>query len=100
MEEGDPLTEISELSVAQLLEDSGSDEEWVRGGASPEISNFASWTLNADDSLHFIFDPYQVGPYAGGAQFVELGFDEIGGLIHRDYLSTLVSDDELLVPEQ
>ncbi len=45
-------------------------------GVEPKKENFSNYVLT-EDSMIFLFDPYQVGPYAAGPQEAELHYYEL-----------------------
>ncbi|MDX6612070.1 MAG: hypothetical protein QOD75_1256 [Blastocatellia bacterium] len=46
-------------------------ENWIQTGAAPKPANYRSWTITRK-GLVITFDPYQVGPYAAGPQYVTI----------------------------
>jgi len=59
------------------------DDTSIKGGAAPTANNYQSWTITRK-GLGIIFDPYQVGPYAAGAQFVTVPYSTLKELINPD----------------
>jgi hypothetical protein len=49
-------------------------------GALPEDANYKNWNFTPT-GLRITFDPYQVGPYAMGFQFVNVPFVELAGVL-------------------
>jgi hypothetical protein len=52
-------------------------------GLMPKKENFVNWNFTKTD-LRLSFDPYQVAPYAAGAQEVLIPFGDIQELVNRD----------------
>ena len=46
-----------------------SDQGWIAEGAAPTVENYRAFTIDSA-GITFIFDPYQVAPYAAGKQTV------------------------------
>jgi hypothetical protein len=71
----DFLTIMSKQSIAQILNEQGSDavKEWVEGGAGKNIENFKSWSITKK-GLKFTFDPYQVASYVNGSSTTQIPF--------------------------
>jgi hypothetical protein len=59
------------------------DDEWVKKGAAPELTNYDNWTITKK-GLAITFDPYQVGPYAAGPQHVLLPYAALKEIIKPD----------------
>lgn len=55
--------------LKDLGADALSDNDWIQKGAGPELTNYDNWTITKK-GLNITFDPYQVGPYAAGPQYV------------------------------
>lgn len=64
---GATLTQVSEHSSAQLKEKLG--DSFIPAGASAKEENFWMYSIN-DKGVTFIFNEYQVAPYAAGPQRV------------------------------
>jgi len=64
---GATLTQVSEYSSAELRKKLG--DSFVPEGASPKEENYWMYSIN-DKGVTFIFNEYQVGPYAAGPQRV------------------------------
>lgn len=60
-----------------------SDDEWIRGGAGPELDNFSAWTV-VPDGIRIVFDPYQVAAYAAGPQVVVVPWASLGSVLDPD----------------
>ncbi len=63
------LKTIAPYVRAQLAKVPGADQSMISDGTVPTADNYQSFTV-ADDSVTFIFDPYQVAPYSSGIQTV------------------------------
>jgi hypothetical protein len=63
---------------AQMLEDDS-----IKSGAAPDAKNYEAWTIEKT-GLGISFDPYQVGPYAAGPQFVRVPYSALKDLINPD----------------
>lgn len=65
----DGLTTVSTYVMKVLSSRKLSDQGWITEGAAPTVENYDSFTIDTG-SITFIFDPYQVAPYAAGKQTV------------------------------
>ena len=74
---------INDILAGLLEEERQSLEDQVRIGAGPEEDNFSAFVFN-DKSLIFIFNPYQVGPYAMGFFEVEMPLEGLEGIIDSE----------------
>ena len=82
------LPVISTYCVADLKKQSKDkqgmlDDQSINTGAAPSAKNYHSWTIRRD-GLGIEFDPYQVGPYAAGAQTVVVPYSVLKELINPD----------------
>lgn len=59
------------------------DDEWIQKGAGPELTNYDNWTITKK-GLGITFDPYQVGPYAAGPQYVVVPYSTLKEIIKSD----------------
>ena len=59
------------------------DEEWIKKGAAPELTNYDNWSLRKN-GLGITFDSYQVGPYAAGPQSVLVPYSVLKDMIKPD----------------
>lgn len=79
-ENQDVIVKVSTLSQEKLKLDLGVGENeeftWIEKGASSNIENFQNFYV-LENSVHFIFEPYQVAGYAAGPREVEITFEEI-----------------------
>jgi hypothetical protein len=73
------LSDESRVLLKEKLAD-WYDETWVQTGTEPREENFKNF-LPTQNGFKFIFDPYQVAPYAAGKHEIE-----IGNTILEDYL--------------
>ncbi len=46
-----------------------SDADWIKDGTAPTLENYQSFVIS-DEGVTFIFDAYQVAPYAAGTQSI------------------------------
>ena len=84
------LQALSAFCVADLKKQSKAkgepgmlDDSSINSGAAPALKNFHSWTIKKQ-GLGVEFDPYQVGPYAAGAQSVVVPYSAIKDLINTE----------------
>lgn len=59
------------------------DEDWIKRGAAPELTNYDNWTITKK-GLGITFDPYQVGSYAAGPQHVLAPYAALKEIIKPD----------------
>lgn len=86
-EETDYLFVLSDMTVRDLkTRDLLDNEEWLTEGAGAQKANFERFVLT-DKEIQFIFDAYQVGPYAAGTQQVSIPFSNLQDILQTDYLS-------------
>lgn len=67
----DGLKTIAPYVQGQLNKLAISDKDWIAEGAAPSVQNYQNF-LVTEDGITFMFDPYQVAPYAAGAQQVDV----------------------------
>ena len=80
------LQAIATYCIADLkkqAKDKGLLDEEIEKGAAASADNYASWTITKR-GLGIYFDPYQVGPYAAGPQFVLVPYSAVKDLINPD----------------
>jgi Protein of unknown function (DUF3298)/Deacetylase PdaC len=80
------LQTIANYCIADLKKQSaqnGLNAEEIEKGAAAKSDNYLSWTITKR-GLGIDFDPYQVGPYAAGPQFVLVPYSELKDLINPD----------------
>jgi len=63
------LGTIADYVKKELMKREFADEKWVSDGAAPLEDNYQNFIVS-DAGVTFIFDPYQVAPYAAGIQNV------------------------------
>lgn len=71
--------EISDLVQAELRAQLGEEaaaSSWIGDGAGPEPTNFEDFYIT-DDTMHFLFEPYAIGPYALSSREAAVRFDEV-----------------------
>lgn len=80
------LTKLSELSRTKLkasLKDNAG--EWFEDGITPISQNFETFYITDGNTLHIIFQPYQVGPWVAGAPEITIDIQtELQGIINED----------------
>jgi hypothetical protein len=59
------------------------DEDWIKRGAGPEVTNYANWTITKK-GLGITFDPYQVASYAAGPQNVLVPYSAVKEIVKPD----------------
>src|SRR5882672_11337454 len=59
------------------------DEDWIKRGAGPELTNYDNWTITKK-GLGITFDPYQVAAYAAGPQHVLVPYSALKEIIKPD----------------
>lgn len=81
---------ISAFSIQELKKqnkpqgaDAMLDDDWIQKGAAPNLTNYSNWAITKK-GLGITFDPYQVGPYAAGAQHVLVPYSALKEIINRD----------------
>lgn len=73
---------IQELKKQQTAE-GFVDEDWVKKGAAPELTNYNNWTISKK-GLRITFDPYQVAAYAAGPQHVLVPYSALKEVLKPD----------------
>lgn len=61
------LKTIAPFVQSEITKKNISDPDWIKDGAAATAENYQSFVI-ADDGITFIFDAYQVAPYAAGTQ--------------------------------
>jgi len=74
---------IQELKKQTKGADAPLDEEWIKKGAAPELTNYDNWSLRKN-GLGITFDSYQVGPYAAGPQSVLVPYSAVKDMLKPD----------------
>ncbi|MEZ5344613.1 MAG: DUF3298 and DUF4163 domain-containing protein [Pyrinomonadaceae bacterium] len=89
----DFLNTISKICIAEIKEQQGENgsNDWIEGGAGPELENFENWTVTKD-GLKFAFDQYIVGPYAAGRFEVLIPFEKFSDDMRRVNFEKIVSE--------
>ena len=82
------LQTLSTFCIADLKKQSKArgdelPDDMLKEGAAPSSKNFRTWTITKR-GLGFHFDPYQVGSYASGPQFVLVPYSELKDFIKPD----------------
>ncbi|HZS08437.1 MAG TPA: DUF3298 and DUF4163 domain-containing protein [Blastocatellia bacterium] len=78
------LQVISKHCAGDLLKREGLDDQnAIREGVAPKAENFQVWNLTRR-GLVIVIEPYRVGPYAAGPQFVTVPFGVLKPVIRPD----------------
>jgi hypothetical protein len=80
------LQAIATYCIADLkkqAEQNGLMPEEIEKGAAAKSENYEAWTITKR-GVGIEFDPYQVGPYAAGPQFVLVPYSTLKDLINPD----------------
>jgi len=80
------LQTIATYCIADLKKqanEKGLLEDQIHEGAGPAAKNYQSWTIQKK-GLGINFDPYQVGPYAAGPQFVLVPYANLKDLVNPE----------------
>lgn len=80
------LNRLSTLAEAQLLVSLGewSDAEYIRQGVTADAINFQTFFVS-EGSLHLLFPPYQVAPYAAGPREAVIPLSELADILRPEY---------------
>lgn len=73
------VVDILKLTLEEMF-----DNDWAKDGTTPTQINYSSFYLTKD-SVGFIFDPYQVAPFAAGISEIEIPFSEYKELFKNTY---------------
>jgi len=80
LDESDYLKALSDIAKSILFnrfqDDIGIMQEWIERGTESEEENFEDFGIKKNNLIIY-FKPYQVGPYAVGAQEVEIPFEDL-----------------------
>ena len=77
---------IAIYSIGDLkkqAKDKGLLDDMIESGAAPAAKNYLSWNITKR-GLGINFDPYQVGPYAAGPQYVIVPYTTLKDLINPE----------------
>jgi Protein of unknown function (DUF3298)/Deacetylase PdaC len=74
---------ISKSSEADLKKREGLFEDSLKEGVAPKAENFQTWVVTRNGVV-FVIEPYRVGPWAAGPQFVTVPFSVLKGIIRPD----------------
>ena len=61
------LDTVATFVQGEITKKKISDAAWIKDGAAPTVDNYKNFVVG-DDGITFIFDAYQVAPYAAGIQ--------------------------------
>jgi hypothetical protein len=73
------VIDILKLTLEEMF-----DSDWAKDGTTPTQINYSSFYLTKD-SVGFIFDPYQVAPFAAGISEIEIPFSDYKELFKNTY---------------
>ena len=71
---------------SRFQDDLGIMREWIERGTESEEENFEDFGIKENDLIIY-FKPYQVGPYAIGAQEAQISFEDLNGYINLEEIS-------------
>jgi hypothetical protein len=74
---------INDLKKQSKANNNMLDDSSIDSGAGASPKNYQSWTITKK-GLGINFDPYQVGPYAAGPQYVLVPYSELKDVINPD----------------
>ena len=74
---------IADLKKQSKAKDNMLDDSTIQSGAGPSAKNYESWTITKR-GIGINFDPYQVGPYAAGPQYVLVPYSALKEMINPD----------------
>ena len=78
------ISVISKYVQAELKKREFADSEWIEEGASAKEENFQNFVIK-NEGIEFIFDPYQVAPYAAGVQRVTVPFPTLNAILKPEF---------------
>lgn len=81
------LTTISPIVQASLTETLGdlSDAAWIETGTGTDPINYQNFVLT-EESVIFLFNPYQVAPYVAGPQMVEIPLTDLSAVLTPEFV--------------
>lgn len=79
------LSVISKYAQTELKKAKVSTDEWIAEGAGEDKENFQNFVMT-DAGIQFVFDPYQVAPYAAGEQMVTVPYSVLKNLLRPQYV--------------
>ncbi len=84
------LAVISATSIDQITKEQGdsADSDWIKQGAGKDINNFRAWSITKK-GLKFIFDPYDVAPYAAGSFTTVVPYEYFDSDLQKPILHTI-----------
>jgi hypothetical protein len=74
---------VADLKKQSKAKDNMLDDSSIQSGAGPTAKNYESWSITKR-GIGINFDPYQVGPYAAGAQYVLVPYSALKEMINPD----------------
>jgi Protein of unknown function (DUF3298)/Deacetylase PdaC len=75
------LRVISDYCIKELKDDGGLPDYMIDEGAKASPENYRNWLVKRE-GLEITFDPYQVGPYVAGPQYVTIPYKALTGVIN------------------
>jgi hypothetical protein len=77
------LKTISSFIEKELNKRDYADSRWIKEGTAPLEENYRNFYIT-DQGITFIFDPYQVAPYAAGTQNVSVPIRVFASVSNKD----------------
>jgi len=77
------IKDLQSRKMPDSDENMGLAQDGFDEGATPKAENYLRWN-STKKGLMFTFDPYQVGPYAAGSQFVIVPYAKLKEIIKPD----------------
>lgn len=74
---------VADLKKQSKAKDNMLDDSTIQSGAGPTAKNYESWSITKR-GIGINFDPYQVGPYAAGPQYVLVPYSALKEMINPD----------------
>ena len=72
------------IAAREGIKASGVDTAYIARGTTPDADNFQTWYLEGSNMV-IVFPPYQVAPYAAGAQTVTIPLAQIATSVAAGY---------------
>ena len=77
------IRDLQSRKIPDSSENMGLAQDIFEDGAKPTAENYRNWSITKK-GLMFTFDPYQVGPYAAGPQFIIMPYAKLKDIIKPD----------------
>jgi hypothetical protein len=81
----DGLKTVALFIEKELNKRDFADSRWIKEGTTPAEEHYRNFVIT-DEGITFIFDPYQVAPYAAGTQSVLVPFSAFKTIANQDLL--------------